>query len=170
MLKLRNLILKDSEITWQWRNQKPVKEYYSDHPFEVTHENEVDWYHKNVLTENKMTRIFGVEADGKLAGITMLKNIHPIHKLAEFAILIDEKQSGKGYGKEACYQTLSYGFSQLNLHRIFLKVRTDHPAAIRIYENCGFQREGTLRQEFFKNNLYHDQLIMGILRNEFNSR
>lgn len=166
-MKLRSLILKDAETTWQWRNQKPVKEYYSDHPFEVTLENEVDWYHKNVLIENKMTRIFGVEIDGQLIGITMLKNIHPIHKLAEFAILIDEKQAGKGYGKEACYLTLKFGFQQLNLNRIFLKVRTDHPAAIRIYESCGFIKEGTLRKEFLKNNKFHDQYIMGILKSEF---
>lgn len=166
-MKLRTLILKDAETTWQWRNQKPVKEYYSDHPFEVTLENEVDWYHKNVLKENKMTRIFGVENSGVLVGITMLKNIHPIHKLAEFAILIDEKQAGKGFGKKACYLTLKYGFQQLNLHRIFLKVRTDHPAAIRIYESCGFVREGTLRNEFLKNNVFYDQYIMGILKSEF---
>lgn len=170
MVKLRNLLLKDAEITWQWRNQKPVKEYYSDHPFEVTLENEIDWYRKNILAGNKMTRIFGVEADGRLIGITMLKNIHPIHKLAEFAILIDEKQAGKGYGKAACAETLRYGFSRLSLHRIFLKVRTDHPAAIRIYESCGFVKEGTLRKEFLKNNTWHDQHIMGILKNEFRDR
>ncbi len=160
---LRPLTTEDAIITWQWRNQADVKAYYSDHPFLVTYKQELEWYSKNIIpTEN--LRVFGLEADGRLVGLTMLKHIHPIHKHTEFAIIIDEKEYGKGFGTKGCKLTLTYAFDALNLNRVYLKVRTDHPSAVKMYTSCGFEIEGTLRDDVFKNNKFYDQYIMGILR------
>jgi RimJ/RimL family protein N-acetyltransferase len=40
--------------------------------------------------------------------------------------------------------------------------------AIRCYEKCGFKREGLLRQESFVDGVYHDVLLMGALRADYN--
>ena len=168
-LILRPLTIADANLTWKWRNQEGVQTYYSNHSFEVTLQDELNWYAKNIEAVTN-TRIFGVEVNGELVGITSLKNIQPIHKLAEFAILIDEAYSGKGYGTNACAHTLAIAFGELNLHRVFLKVRTDNIPAIRIYEQCGFKKEGTLKEDFFKAGTYHDQFIMAILKAEYKRR
>lgn len=52
----------------------------------------------------------------------------------------------------------------LNLRRVFLEVNTDNPAAIRLYENQGFKREGTLRLHTFGEGVYIDSYLMGRLR------
>jgi RimJ/RimL family protein N-acetyltransferase len=99
--------------------------------------------------------------------MTFLKNINMIFRHAEFAILIDAAQKGKGYGKEACYKTLEFGFRNLGLNKIYLKVRTDNSSAIRIYETCGFKVEGTIREDVYKQGKFADQFYMGILFSEF---
>jgi diamine N-acetyltransferase len=167
---LRTFRKEDTSLSWQWRNQKAVQDHFSGHPYDVTKEQEEEWYEKVVLTDEKL-QVYAIEviADKKLVGMTFLKNINKINRKAEFAILIDQEHAGKGFGKEACSKTLSKAFNELGLHRVFLHVRVDNPAAIRIYESCGFKKEGELRDDVFKNGSFRNQYFMGILAREFKS-
>lgn len=170
-IKLRLLERKDTDITWQWRNQKDVQDHFSGHPYAVTREQEMEWFDKQVK-DNSSILVFGIEllSDSRLVGMTFLKHINQIHRQAEFAILIDQDFIGKGFGKEACYKTLEHAFAELNLHRVFLKVRADNPAAIKIYEHCGFRMEGELKDDVFKNGSFRNQWIMAVLASEFNTQ
>ena len=65
-------------------------------------------------------------------------------------------------------QTLvAWGFYTLNLNRVHLHVFEDNLRAIRCYEKVGFQLEGRLRQANFYNGAYRDELIMGVLREDW---
>ncbi len=167
-IRLRALTMEDASITWKWRNQEEIRNDFSGHPFPVSYEEEYAWYEKNIKM-NFPNSCFGVEEikGGQLAGMTFLKNINMIFRHAEFAILIDSAQKGKGYGKEACYRTLEFGFRHLGLNKIYLKVRTDNTSALRIYEACGFKIEGTIREDVYKQGKFTDQFYMGVLVNEF---
>lgn len=167
-IRLRALTLDDAMITWQWRNQPEIRNDFSGHPFPVNYEQEKEWIQK-VLNSNMPMTVFGVEliSGNKLVGMTFLKNINQIHRQAEFAILMDKAQSGKGYGKEACLETLRFAFQDLGLHRVYLKVRKDNAAAIKVYTHCGFTQEGVLRDDMFKQGEFRDVLIMSVLSYEF---
>lgn len=167
-IRLRDLIKKDTAISWKWRNQKAVKDHFSGHPYAVTQSQEEDWF-ENTIRQNADLKAFAIEGleDKVLLGMTFLKNINQHHRQAEFAILIPEEYSGKGIGREALYQTLKYAFKELKVHRIFLKVRIDNKAAISIYTKCGFKLEGELRDDVFKNESFHDTYLMSILESEF---
>ena len=167
-IRLRALTMDDARITWKWRNQEEVRNDFSGHPFPVSYEEELAWYEKNIKVNFPNTS-FGVEEvkASSLVGMTFLKNINMIFRHAEFSILIDSAQKGKGYGKEACYKTLEFGFRHLGLNKIYLKVRTDNTSALRIYEACGFKVEGTLREDIYKQGKFADQFYMVILVSEF---
>jgi RimJ/RimL family protein N-acetyltransferase len=167
-IELRLLRKEDTSVTWQWRNQAAVRDHFSGHPFSVTKEQEEEWF-ENQVRNNESLVAFAVcrMPDKRMAGMTFLKHINSLHRQAEFAILIDEKFKGEGLGKEACHKTLLHAFRELNLHRVFLKVRTDNLAAIRVYEYCGFKKEGELRDDVYKNNSFRNQFIMAILETEF---
>ena len=69
----------------------------------------------------------------------------------------------------ATYRTLlRLAFSEMNLHRIHLRVDADNARGIRCYEKCGFRPEGTMRDAIFREGRYHDQLLMSVLRPEHN--
>ncbi len=167
-IKLRTFVKDDTAITWKWRNQQAVQDHFSGHPYAVTREQEEDWFERSVLN-NESQQVFAIEklSDSKLVGLTFLKNINKINLQAEFAILIDEQSSGHGYGTRACFKTLEYAFQQLKLHRVFLKVRVDNEPAIRLYETCGFKKEGELRDDVFKKDKFRNQFIMGVLDSDF---
>ncbi len=89
---------------------------------------------------------------------------------AELAIVIGREHHGRGYGYEAINLLLDFGFHQMNLNRVYLKVHEDNARAIRLYERVGFAHEGRLRQEMFRDGRYQDLLVMGILRDEFEAK
>jgi RimJ/RimL family protein N-acetyltransferase len=74
---------------------------------------------------------------------------------------------GQGYGSEAVRLTLGYAFEELNLHRVSLSVLGDNPRAIRAYEKCGFVREGQWRELAHYDGQWSDEVVMGILRSEW---
>ena len=168
-IKLRALTMDDAKITWKWRNVDDIMDEYSGHPFPVNYELEEAWYEKFIYS-NIPTTAFGIEIikPKKLIGMTFLKNINFLNRESEFAIIVgDVEERGKGYAKEATQETLAFAFFKLGLNRIFLKVAEDNSTAKKIYQNCGFIKEGTLRESMFKNNKLKNQVLMSILKSEF---
>jgi len=167
---LRALTMVDVEKTLSWHNQDDISELYAGHPFPVNLEMERKWYDK-ILTSNIPLTVFGIEiiTNKELIGITVLKEINLINRSAEFAIYIGNKNHrGKGFSKEATLRTLRFGFYKLGLNRIYLKVLEENKIAIKLYNSVGFIKEGILRNSVFKNDTFKNELVMSILRAEFN--
>ncbi|MCM3743231.1 GNAT family N-acetyltransferase [Sporosarcina luteola] len=74
---------------------------------------------------------------------------------------------GKGYGTDAMKVLLDFIFNYMNVNKVKLQVFGYNQRAIGSYEKCGFQLEGTLREELFRFGKYHDILVMGLLRKDW---
>ncbi|MEK7160688.1 MAG: GNAT family protein, partial [Patescibacteria group bacterium] len=72
-----------------------------------------------------------------------------------------------GYGTEAAKLMLDFGFNQLNLHRIDSSALDFNKRSINMHLKLGFKKEGCRRQKIFKNGLYHDEVLFGLLREEW---
>jgi len=169
-IKLRALNSSDIDKTLNWHNQEDIQDFYAGHPFPVNLAMERKWYEK-ILISNFPTTVFGLEViDNKeLIGITVLKDIGLINRSAEFAIYLgDKKYRGKGLSKEALSLTIKFAFYKIGLNRVFLKVLEENSAAIKLYQSVGFITEGILRQSVFKNNQFKNEIIMSLLKDEFN--
>jgi RimJ/RimL family protein N-acetyltransferase len=75
----------------------------------------------------------------------------------------------EGLGRDTLQTLVRFGFDQLNLHRISLRVFAENSRAVHLYEKLGFQHEGRWRQCEFRNGRYHDLLWMSILEDEWRS-
>ncbi len=112
----------------------------------------------------------------KAIGYVDLFGIDSEHRHAELSIMIGEPdQQGMGYGREALELTLSLAFSSsdddgLGLHKVSLCVVEENNAARRLYRACGFQEECRLREDFYRDGAWHDQILMSILQREFYAR
>ncbi|MFA5433785.1 MAG: GNAT family protein [Candidatus Paceibacterota bacterium] len=82
-------------------------------------------------------------------------------------LIADESDRNKGYGKLIIAELLKIGFEELKLHRIDLGVFDFNESAIKCYENCGFKKEGLLRDSFVIGNNFHSVYNMSILRKEW---
>jgi RimJ/RimL family protein N-acetyltransferase len=74
---------------------------------------------------------------------------------------------GQGLGYDALRTLARWAFDHLNLHRIDLHCDPENAPAIRVYERVGFVLEGRYRKRHFQDGAYHDELLMGLLREDF---
>lgn len=103
-----------------------------------------------------------------LVGTACLVDIEPVARQAELRIRIgDPKAWGQGLGGNACRLLVAFGFDDLNLERIWLRLSAHNARAQHVYEKIGFVVEGRLRGHAFVNGGRQDVILMGLLRDEW---
>ena len=99
--------------------------------------------------------------DQKDVGSVFLRDIDDEHHKAEYGIFIGEDDArGKGVGTAAAELILKYGFEELKLHKIFLRVLADNGRAVHSYEKAGFKKEAYLKDDVFIDGKYRDIILM----------
>ncbi|MFS8531446.1 GNAT family N-acetyltransferase [Sphaerobacter thermophilus] len=106
-------------------------------------------------------------------GFVTLFGIDPEHRKAELALMIGERDIwGQGYARETLRVVLRHAFTPtsyggLGLHKVWLCVVAENQAARRAYVACGFREDGVLREDLYRDGVWHDQILMSILEDEF---
>ena len=121
------------------------------------------------LSRSHTERVYAIETlQGRLIGSVGLHAIRWVDRKAELAVMIGERDCwNRGCGSWAVQEMLRRGFEEMSLQRIYLRVASDHDAAIRVYRRCGFQSEGLLRKDRYVGRGYADTLMMSVLKEEF---
>ena len=167
---LRPLRAADRAISVCWRNDPEIRDNRLGYRFPVTEEMEADWIEAVLKDQSRARVILAIEdkSDRAFVGIVYLDNIDWFARNAEFGILLgDRSRHGKGLAKDALALVASYGFETLNLHKLYLRVGAFNKRALRLYRTFGFKEEGVQRQQAFIRGRYHDVVLMGLLRREF---
>lgn len=82
--------------------------------------------------------------------------------------MIGEKEyRGKGVGTFAITSMVNHAFYNLNLRRIQLEVLDSNEVAKNLYKKIGFVEEGRKRKAVYKTGKYVDEIVMGLLREEY---
>lgn len=163
-VKLRPLEREDLRFVHQLDNNATVMRYWFEEPYEAFVELS-DLYDKHIHDQSE--RRFVVECQGKKAGLVELVEINHIHRRAEFQLIIDPAHQGKGLASKAATLAMEYGFSVLNLNKLYLIVDEENTKAMHIYKKLGFRQEGRLINEFFINGEYRDTIRMCIFQSEY---
>ena len=102
--------------------------------------------------------------DSVFLGDAVLNELHEHNASAAFRIcLAGPHVFGRGYGTEATGLVVDYAFDVAGLHRVHLEVYDFNPRAQRVYEKCGFIREGLQRDALLWEGQRHDVISMAIL-------
>lgn len=104
-----------------------------------------------------------VSRGGELLGHLTLYGGAVPERAASYAIIVGPDHVGRGIGTRATRLALSYGFRELGLNRIELRVWAFNTRAIRAYEKAGFVVEGRRREAVFHDGAFHDELLMSVL-------
>ena len=166
-LRLRPLEREDLPFVHQLDNNANVMRYWFEEPFETFAELSA-LYDEHIHDQRE--RRFVVESYGKSVGLVELVEIDHVHRRAEFQIIIAPDHQGRGIASKAARLAMEYGFSVLNLYKIYLIVDVENAGARHVYEKIGFQAEGTLRHEFFINGQYRDVTRMCLFQHEYLQR
>ncbi|MBQ7574545.1 MAG: GNAT family N-acetyltransferase [Clostridia bacterium] len=168
MYKLRELYKDDLVEINRWRNDKNLIDNLGAQFRYINLGVDEKWYETYMASRQSTVRCAIVDANDMIVGIVGLVNINHLNQSAVFNIMIGKNENqNKGIGTFATKEMLKHAFYNLNLNRVELSVLEYNERAIRMYEKCGFVREGKKRQVTFKNGKFIDMYIYSILRAEF---
>lgn len=174
MLKGRRVLLRPvrrSDINYflKWFNDLEVIENLAAY-LPMTEMAEEKWIEELGTKQKESDVVFVIEVirQKKSIGICGLHQISHKDQRAVFGITIGEKSYwGKGYGPEAARLIIDYGFRYLNLNKISSSVLHFNGRSKKLHERVGFQEEGYLRKNRFKNGEFCDEYVYGFLREEW---
>jgi RimJ/RimL family protein N-acetyltransferase len=158
----------DAAIMTRWINDPDVRQFVTtsypiDEDAEAAYLVDANKPGKNVFLV--------IEVDGRPIGTMGLHNINLIDRTCTTGTIIGEKDCwGKGYGTDAKMALLEYAFDSLGLRKIHSSVIAYNKRSLAYSLKCGYIEEGRRRQRFFKKGRYHDEILLGILRKEWQPR
>jgi RimJ/RimL family protein N-acetyltransferase len=154
---------------FQWFNDPEVTKFLS-RDFKGYTLNKAKEYIRQAARKKDAIRWAIYLKDGTHVGNTALHEIDGRKdKKACWGICIGDKNYwGQGLGTDTLKAILKFSFDKLKLHRLELSVFPHNPRGLRCYKKCGFKVEGLKRQSVKKNGKFIDEIIMSILKSDYN--
>jgi len=156
----------------QWQNDAELS-YYDDDGPEHNEPVSLDRTKRylerisNVSDSDDIIR-FAIHSNTELIGFCMIAFIDKHNRSCKVGITIGEKQEwGQGLGREALEAMVAYCFSDLGMNRIGAEIFDFNARSLRLFSGQGFRQEGRIRQAIYKRGQFCDEIVMGLLRNEW---
>lgn len=163
---LRAIELHDADILQAMMNDPEIENMMWGYSFPVAHHQQIRWI-ENLSNERSTFRAM-IDVDGTAIGTIILTDIDMRNGTAEIHIKLSNASArGNGHGTDAVQALLSYVFDTLRLNCIYCRIKEDNIASQRLFEKCGFIKEGRLRSRVYRNGRYYDFFEYSLLRSEY---
>jgi len=169
-IRLRALEQTDLEQLRDWRNSDWLRPFVREYRL-LNMINQRDWL--DHISRSREVEMFGIEAffiandtvrQWNLIGVCGLTNINWANRTAEISLYIKPSHQGEGIGAQVLEALRQKAFGEFNLHRLWAEIYSNNQASIRLFEKCGYAKEGVQREHVFKQGEYHDSLIYGLIK------
>ena len=171
LVRLRALEPDDLERCYRWMNDPEVTRFIEGGRYPLSMAQEREWLDNATKSRSGFSNVLlaiETKEGGLHIGNAGLHEASPEHRRAKLGIVIGEKDYwSKGYGTDTIRTLLRFAFEQMNLNRVELGTFDFNERAQACYRKCGFVEEGRRREDRYIDGQYHDLLIMGILRREW---
>jgi RimJ/RimL family protein N-acetyltransferase len=108
--------------------------------------------------------------ENSLAGAAVLHMIDTHNRSAHIGISLRPAFRGRGLAVDTVRVLCDYGFRVRGLHRLAIETLRDNEAMIRTAEHAGFVREGVLRKAAWVTGEFVDEILFGMLLDEWPGR
>jgi RimJ/RimL family protein N-acetyltransferase len=106
--------------------------------------------------------------DGKVAGGIGIKRMEDVYrKTMEIGYFLGESYWGKGIMTHVVRQYVDYMFRTFDINRIIAPVFDFNIGSQRVLEKVGFRKEAVMIKSVIKNNVFRNEIIYALLREEF---
>lgn len=165
MIELRDLNEDDSARLFAWRRDAEVNRWMRGLPPSDPAAHQA-WFDGFRADPTRMGWI--VTAAGEPCGWAALTNITTKNRRAEWGWYIGEPRArGRGAGRAAQALGLDRAFGELRLEKVWSEVLAENEIALKAQAGAGFRREGYLRRHVWKDDRFHDAVLLGVLRHEW---
>lgn len=118
-------------------------------------------------SEEKKRQGFGIFKNEKLIGSIGFNKFDWKCRKTEIGYWLAKDFSGKGIITKACKILINYAFNELEMNRIEIRCADANVRSRAIPERLGFKLEGVLRQALCRHSQIYDDVIYGLLKEEW---
>lgn len=166
---------RDAEIEAQWTHDAELMRLMYAEPMRPLSPNAIKkkYEDKNPDQHNPSAIRFMIRAqsDDRLVGFAHFLRIDWSNSGARLLLAIaDEQARGKGFGTEAMRLALRYAFLEMNLYRLTTVALEYNARGIAFLRKHGFVDEVRRRQAVYRDGIYSDIVILGLLRDEWSAK
>lgn len=138
----------------------------------VSYERDQKWIEDIILKDNQTAVYYAITLAGQddIIGYTSIGDIDYRNGGCFWnGIKIDKAHAGKGFGLQVALKVLKYVFEELRMERCQGTCLESHGAVVNILNKAGFRHEGVMRHKVFKDGKYHNELLVSVIREEYDS-
>ena len=171
-LRIRPLDIRDVDAYFEIKSDPEVTTKYCLEPDRFIEETRV-WVEKRIedYTKRDVTYwVFALKEDDRAIGGCCFWNFDPTLRCAEIGYELNRAYWSKGITSEALLAILTYGFADMDLHRIEALPLAFNEPSVKLLKKLGFTLEGTIRERVYFRGRFCDQLMFGLLRDEWMNR
>lgn len=133
----------------------------------VSESEQLRWFEEQEQNHDVLRCIIALKENGNALGTIILSDIDQKNGTAQVHIKLSKDGGrGKGYGTDAVKTLIRYAFRELRLNCIYAYILSYNVVSIRLFEKCGFKKDGILRERAFKNGRFIDLLAYSVLNRE----
>jgi RimJ/RimL family protein N-acetyltransferase len=168
-IRLRAVEPGDAEVFFAWNRDAEMNRNLDFLWPPGSLERQRRWAEKTATQEVSDDGYFWViEApDGQVAGCINTHHCDRRTGTFSYGVAVRREYQRRGYAAEAIVMVLRYFFEELRYQKVTVDVHSDNPASIRLHERLGFQAEGRIRRAVFNEGRYGDDLLFGMLVEEY---
>ena len=164
-LRLRLLERRDVELIRTWRNSAEVFQFFSAKE-QISEVEQEKWFEKTSL--DKSSYYFIIEAEKGAIGTCNIKNIHWVHRTANWGIYFFPPTGDHGFlPVEATIVLFDYAFNCLNLRKICGEILAGNQRPLDLNEAMGCKVEGVREKQVYQNGEYVDLVLVGVLKESY---
>lgn len=154
---LREMTIDDLLPVLTWRNTPAVrKSMFST--AEITLEQHSQWFEK--ARKDPKISLMILELSGEAAGFVNIKQISE-GKIADWSFHVS-LESKKGTGFLLCSLAIEFAFTELKMKKLNGQVLSFNEKSIALHKKLGFEQEGLLRKNYYRNDHYYDVYLFGM--------
>lgn len=167
IVTLRAIEKSDLELMREMFNDPELEENVVGWAFPISQYQQEQWYLSHIGDNSNLRFIIETKEDGAV-GLATLTEIDWKNRKAMHGIkLANRKNRAKGIGTDTVMAIMRYAFEELQLNRLDGAWFEHNIPSQNLYKKCGWQEEGKRRNYIFKSGIYHDLIIVGVLKEDY---
>lgn len=152
---LRAISMKDANLLMELINDAETEKMLGGSSFPVSLEGQEKWIAAQTGRTDVLRCIVALKENEEGIGTVILSDIDTKNGVAQVHIKMDKQRGrGKGYGSDALNAIVNYAFDEMRLNCIYADVLEYNTVSQKLFEKCGFHRDGVLRSRVFKGGMY----------------
>ncbi len=123
----------------------------------------LEYYTGDIYAQRQLRLMITTPTDGSPVGTVDFLNFDPLNNRAELGLFIASEFRGKGLGRQALELLTAYARDHIGLRQLYVFIAIDNEVCLRLFEDFGYSRAGTLKSWVKRGNTYRDVALMQMI-------